>query len=166
MKELFYILDFIYYKAAKIYAKFKLGPIGPNKFYTGAHPDTIVSLIVFGVTLFIPLNIYNYIFRYVLDVQVFVIGMFVVFGLYSFLILIPLQHRYERIPIDSLKLKYEDSWLDRHVTNFAIIPIAIVLTIGGIFFAFFHIFCHAPMKRRRNMPMDSNFQPLPMLRLS
>lgn len=138
--NIFYILDFIYYRVAEIYARRGLGPIGPEKFYTGAHPDHFVSFPVFGVTLFIPLNIYNYIFRYVLDVQVFVIGMFVVFGLYSFLILIPLQHRYERIPIDSLKLKYEDSWLDRHVTNFAIIPIAIVLTIGGIFFAFFTFF--------------------------
>jgi len=60
---MFYILDFIYYKAAKLYAKFKLGPIGPKIFYTGAHPDTIVSLIVSGVTLFIPLNIYKYIFH-------------------------------------------------------------------------------------------------------
>ena len=134
---MFYILDFIYYKAAKLYAKFKLGPIGPKIFYTGAHPDTIVSLIVFGVTLFIPLNIYKYIFMYILDAQAFVIGMLVVFALYYFLILIPFQLRYERIPIDSLKRKYEGCWLDSHMSNFMIIPIAIVLTVGGIFFAFF-----------------------------
>ena len=134
---MFYILDFIYYKAAKLYAKFKLGPIGPTKFYTGAHPDDIVSLIVIGVTLFIPLNIYKYIFMYILDAQAFLIGALVVFAIYTFLILIPFTHRYERIPIDSLRRKYEDCWLDRHMPNFMIIPISIVLFVGGLFFAVF-----------------------------
>ena len=56
---MFYILDFIYYRAAEIYARRGLGPIGPEKLYTGAHPDNLVSFPVAAITLIIPCLIYK-----------------------------------------------------------------------------------------------------------
>ena len=134
---MFYILDFIYYRAAEIYAHFGLGPVGPKKFYTGATPDCLVSFPIAGVTSFIPLNIYKFIFIGVLDIKAFVIGMLIVFALYFILINVVFERRYERIPFERLRKEYRCSRLDKYVPNFAIILVPVVLWIGGIFFAFF-----------------------------
>ena len=133
---MFYILDFIYYRAAEIYARFGLGPIGPRKFYTGASPDCFVSFPISGITLFIPLIIYKIIFRFILDAEAFIIGMLITFTLYFLLINIIFDRRYKDIPFDTLRLKYKSSKLDRYVPDFAIILVPIVLWIGGMFFAF------------------------------
>ena len=140
VKKMFYILDFIYYRAAKIYAHFGLGPIGPKKFYNGATPDCLVSFPIAGITSFIPLNIYRFIFTEILDVKAFVIGALIVFSLYAVLISIVFERRYNRIPFDTLRQEYKSSRIDRIVPNFAIILVPVVLWIVGMFFALYSVF--------------------------
>ena len=135
----FNILDFIFWRAAEIYARRGLGPIGPEKLYTGAHPDNLVSFPVAAVTLIIPCLIYKLFFRYNLDIEAYQIGWVIVFALYFLLVSIAFERRYERIPIDMLREKYKSSRLDRLVPDFAIILVPIVLCIGGILFAFYNI---------------------------
>ena len=135
----FNILDFIFWRAAEIYARRGLGPIGPEKLYTGAHPDNLVSFPVAAVTLIIPCLIYKLFFRYTLDIEAYQIGWVIVFALYFLLVSIAFERRYERIPIDMLREKYKSSRLDRLVPDFAIILVPIVLCIGGILFAFYNI---------------------------
>ena len=136
---MFYILDFIFYRAAEIYARFGLGPVGPKKFYTGASPDCFVSFPIYGITLFIPLNIYKFTFRYILDVEAFIIGILITFTLYFLLINIIFDRRYKDISFDTLRLKYKSSKLDKYVPDFVIILVPIVLWIGGTLFAFYTI---------------------------
>ena len=135
----FNILDFIFWRAAEIYARRGLGPIGPEKLYTGAHPDNLVSFPVAAVTLIIPCLIYKLFFRYNLDIEAYQIGWVIVFALYFLLVSIAFERRYNRIPIDMLREKYKSSRLDRLVPDFAIILVPIVLCIGGILFAFYNI---------------------------
>lgn len=135
----FNILDFIFWRAAEIYARRGLGPIGPEKLYTGAHPDNLVSFPVAAVTLIIPCLIYKLFFRYTLDIEAYQIGWVIVFALYFLLVSIAFERRYNRIPIDMLREKYKSSRLDRLVPDFAIILVPIVLCIGGILFAFYNI---------------------------
>ena len=135
----FNILDFIFWRAAEIYARRGLGPIGPEKLYTGAHPDNLVSFPVAAVTLIIPCLIYKLFFRYNLDIEAYLLGWVIVFALYFLLVSIAFERRYNRIPIDMLREKYKSSRLDRLVPDFAIILVPIVLCIGGILFAFYNI---------------------------
>ena len=135
----FNILDFTFWRAAEIYARRGLGPIGPEKLYTGAHPDNLVSFPVAAVTLIIPCLIYKLFFRYNLDIEAYLIGWVIVFALYFLLVSIAFERRYNRIPIDMLREKYKSSRLDRLVPDFAIILVPIVLCIGGILFAFYNI---------------------------
>ena len=135
----FNILDFTFWRAAEIYARRGLGPIGPEKLYTGAHPDNLVSFPVAAVTLIIPCLIYKLFFRYTLDIEAYQIGWVIVFALYFLLVSIAFERRYNRIPIDMLREKYKSSRLDRLVPDFAIILVPIVLCIGGILFAFYNI---------------------------
>ena len=135
----FNVLDFIFWRAAEIYARRGLGPIGPEKLYTGAHPDNLVSFPVAAVTLIIPCLIYKLFFRYNLDIEAYQIGWVIVFALYFLLVSIAFERRYNRIPIDMLREKYNSSRLDRLVPDFAIILVPIVLCIGGILFAFYNI---------------------------
>ena len=135
----FNILDFIFWRAAEIYARRGLGPIGPEKLYTGAHPDNLVSFPVAAITLIIPCLIYKLFFRYTLDIEAYQIGWVIVFALYFLLVSIAFERRYNRIPIDMLREKYKSSRLDRLVPDFAIILVPIVLCIGGILFAFYNI---------------------------
>ena len=135
----FNVLDFIFWRAAEIYARRGLGPIGPEKLYTGAHPDNLVSFPVAAVTLIIPCLIYKLFFRYNLDIEAYQIGWVIVFALYFLLVSIAFERRYERIPIDMIREKYKSSRLDRLVPDFAIILVPIVLCIGGILFAFYNI---------------------------
>ena len=135
----FNVLDFIFWRAAEIYARRGLGPIGPEKLYTGAHPDNLVSFPVAAITLIIPCLIYKLFFRYTLDIEAYQIGWVIVFALYFLLVSIAFERRYERIPIDMLREKYKSSRLDRLVPDFAIILVPIVLCIGGILFAFYNI---------------------------
>lgn len=135
----FNILDFTFWRAAEIYARRGLGPIGPEKLYTGAHPDNLVSFPVAAVTLIIPCLIYKLFFRYNLDIEAYLIGWVIVFALYFLLVSIAFERRYERIPIDMIREKYKSSRLDRLVPDFAIILVPIVLCIGGILFAFYNI---------------------------
>jgi hypothetical protein len=135
----FNILDFIFWRAAEIYARRGLGPIGPEKLYTGAHPDNLVSFPVAAVTLIIPCLIYKLFFRYTLDIEAYQIGWVIVFALYFLLVSIAFERRYNRIPIDMLREKYKSSRLDRLVPDFAIILVPILLCIGGILFAFYNI---------------------------
>ena len=135
----FNILDFIFWRAAEIYARRGLGPIGPEKLYTGAHPDNLVSFPVAAVTLIIPCLIYKLFFRYNLDIEAYLIGWVIVFALYFLLVSIAFERRYNRIPIDMLREKYKSSRLDRLVPDFAIILVPILLCIGGILFAFYNI---------------------------
>ena len=135
----FNILDFTFWRAAEIYARRGLGPIGPEKLYTGAHPDNLVSFPVAAVTLIIPSQIYKLFFRYNLDIEAYQIGWVIVFALYFLLVSIAFERRYNRIPIDMLREKYKSSRLDRLVPDFAIILVPIVLCIGGILFAFYNI---------------------------
>ena len=135
----FNILDFTFWRAAEIYARRGLGPIGPEKLYTGAHPDNLVSFPVAAITLIIPCLIYKLFFRYNLDIEAYQIGWVIVFALYFLLVSIAFERRYNRIPIDMLREKYKSSRLDRLVPDFAIILVPIVLCIGGILFAFYNI---------------------------
>jgi hypothetical protein len=135
----FNILDFIFWRAAEIYARRGLGPIGPEKLYTGAHPDNLVSFPVAAVTLIIPCLIYKLFFRFNLDIEAYLFGWVIVFALYFLLVSIAFERRYNRIPIDMLREKYKSSRLDRLVPDFAIILVPIVLCIGGILFAFYNI---------------------------
>ena len=138
----FNILDFIFWRAAEIYARRGLGPIGPEKLYTGAHPDNLVSFPIAAVTLIIPSQIYKLFFRYTLYFNYFkayLFGWVIVFALYFLLVSIAFERRYERIPIDMLREKYKSSRLDRLVPDFAIILVPILLCIGGILFAFYNI---------------------------
>ena len=135
----FNILDFIFWRAAEIYARRGLGPIGPEKLYTGAHPDNLVSFPVAAVTLIIPSQIYKLFFRYNLDIEAYLFGWIIAFALYFLLVSIAFERRYERIPIDMLREEYKSSKLDRLVPDFAIILVPIVLCIGGILFAFYNI---------------------------
>ena len=135
----FNILDFTFWRAAEIYARRGLGPIGPEKLYTGAHPDNLVSFPVAAVTLIIPSQIYKLFFRYNLDIEAYLFGWIIAFALYFLLVSIAFERRYERIPIDMLREKYKSSKLDRLVPDFAIILVPIVLCIGGILFAFYNI---------------------------
>ena len=135
----FNILDFTFWRAAEIYARRGLGPIGPEKLYTGAHPDNLVSFPVAAVTLIIPSQIYKLFFRYNLDIEAYLFGWIIAFALYFLLVSIAFERRYERIPIDMLREKYKSSRLDRLVPDFAIILVPIVLCIGGILFAFYNI---------------------------
>jgi hypothetical protein len=135
----FNILDFIFWRAAEIYARRGLGPIGPEKLYTGAHPDNLVSFPVAAITLIIPCLIYKLFFRYTLDIEAYQIGWVIVFALYFLLVSIAFERRYNRIPIDMLREKYKSSRLDRLVPDFAIILVPILLCIGGILFAFYNI---------------------------
>ena len=135
----FNVLDFTFWRAAEIYARRGLGPIGPEKLYTGAHPDNLVSFPVAAVTLIIPCLIYKLFFRYTLDIEAYLIGWVIVFALYFLLVSIAFERRYNRIPIDMLREKYKSSRLDRLVPDFAIILVPIVLCIGGILFAFYNI---------------------------
>lgn len=135
----FNILDFTFLRAAEIYARRGLGPIGPEKLYTGAHPDNLVSFPVAAVTLIIPSQIYKLFFRYNLDIEAYLFGWIIAFALYFLLVSIAFERRYERIPIDMLREKYKSSRLDRLVPDFAIILVPIVLCIGGILFAFYNI---------------------------
>ena len=135
----FNILDFIFWRAAEIYARRGLGPIGPEKLYTGAHPDNLVSFPVAAVTLIIPCLIYKLFFRYTLDIEAYLLVWVIVFALYFLLVSIAFERRYNRIPIDMIREKYKSSRLDRLVPDFAIILVPIVLCIGGILFAFYNI---------------------------
>lgn len=135
----FNVLDFTFWRAAEIYARRGLGPIGPEKLYTGAHPDNLVSFPVAAVTLIIPCLIYKLFFRYNLDIEAYLLGWVIVFALYFLLVSIAFERRYNRIPIDMLREKYKSSRLDRLVPDFAIILVPIVLCIGGILFAFYNI---------------------------
>ena len=135
----FNILDFTFWRAAEIYARRGLGPIGPEKLYTGAHPDNLVSFPVAAITLIIPCLIYKLFFRYNLDIEAYLLGWVIVFALYFLLVSIAFERRYNRIPIDMLREKYKSSRLDRLVPDFAIILVPIVLCIGGILFAFYNI---------------------------
>ena len=135
----FNILDFTFWRAAEIYARRGLGPIGPEKLYTGAHPDNLVSFPVAAITLIIPCLIYKLFFRYTLDIEAYLLGWVIVFALYFLLVSIAFERRYNRIPIDMLREKYKSSRLDRLVPDFAIILVPIVLCIGGILFAFYNI---------------------------
>lgn len=135
----FNILDFTFWRAAEIYARRGLGPIGPEKLYTGAHPDNLVSFPVAAVTLIIPSQIYKLFFRYNFDIEAYLFGWIIAFALYFLLVSIAFERRYERIPIDMLREKYKSSRLDRLVPDFAIILVPIVLCIGGILFAFYNI---------------------------
>ena len=135
----FNILDFTFWRAAEIYARRGLGPIGPEKLYTGAHPDNLVSFPVAAVTLIIPSQIYKLFFRYNLDIEAYLFGWIIAFALYFLLVSIAFERRYERIPIDMLREEYKSSRMDRLVPDFAIILVPIVLCIGGILFAFYNI---------------------------
>jgi len=135
--NIFYILDFIYYRVAEIYARRGLGPIGPEKFYTGAHPDHFVSFPVFGVTLFIPINIYKFIFWNNIDIESYLIGLLIVFALYSLLIIIIFDRRYHRMDIDLLRRKYKPSSLYRNVPGWAVISISIALFLVGMAFGLY-----------------------------
>ena len=132
--NIFYILDFVYYKVAEVYGFFGLAPIG-KKDYTRATPDFFVSAPIFNITLIIPLYIYKLIFCSFLDKEAFFIGMLIVLTPYCLYISIAFDRRYKRISIDRLRreYKYKFNWLYRLVPGFVVLLGSIVLSLGGMF---------------------------------